>query len=432
MIEKRVFCVAIISIIVVTLCCGSEESSPMPNSPDMSAVDQADESKKGEGGYSPETSEEVVVIEPVEEQANAKTLEADKSPKKVALGSGSSDKENSPEKKLLDKLDKEDVALDKVPSAVLLSEQENLTTVAVVKILKPSVVQIAASNISPGSYNQAIPRGGVGSGVILDKEGRILTNNHVALGGPSLRVTLADGRTYPAKIVGNDPRTDLAVIQINAAKLNPARLGISADLQVGEDVIAVGHALGLKGGATVSKGVISALERTIEVSPQMSMVDLIQTDASINPGNSGGPLANVQGEVIGINTAIIEGSNGIGFAINIDDAKTVVDQLIQYGEVKRGFIGISPFDVTDSLRQQLKLPVSDGVIVARVIQGYPAEKAGIEVNDVIVMLGKTPILNTGDLSKYLIENRSGEEISVQFYREGKLLTVYLTLVDMQD
>jgi len=100
--------------------------------------------------------------------------------------------------------------------------------------------------------------------------------------------------------------------------------------------------------------------------------------------------------------------------------------------VKRGFIGISPFDVTDSLRQQLKLPVSDGVIVARVIQGYPAEKAGIEVNDVIVMLGKTPILNTGDLSKYLIENRSGEEISVQFYREGKLLTVYLTLVDMQD
>ena len=118
--------------------------------------------------------------------------------------------------------------------------------------------------------------------------------------------------------------------------------------------------------------------------------------------------------------------------INIDDAKRVVDQLIQHGEVKRGFIGISPFDVTYSLRQQLKLPVADGVIVAKVIQGYPAEKAGMEANDVIVMLGETPILNTGDLSKYLIENRSGEKISVQFYREGKLLTVGLTLVEMPD
>ena len=137
-------------------------------------------------------------------------------------------------------------------------------------------------------------------------------------------------------------------MKINAAKLIPARIGASSELQVGEEVIAVGHALGLKGGPTVSKGVISALERTIDVDPQKSMVDLIQTDASINPGNSGGPLANSGGEVIGVNTAIIKGSNGIGFAINIDDAQIVVSQLIEFGKVSRGFLGISPFKVTDS------------------------------------------------------------------------------------
>ena len=309
------------------------------------------------------------------------------------------------------------------PAATFLSvHEEKMTTVEVVKVLKPSVVQILTGRIVPGAFAQATPRSGVGSGIVLDKEGHILTNNHVVKSANEISATLSDGRTYKAAVVGTDPRTDLAVVKISAAKLIPARIGESSELQVGEDVIAVGHALGLKGGPTVSKGVISALERTIDVDPQTSMVDLIQTDASINPGNSGGPLANSNGEVIGVNTAIIKGSNGIGFAINIDDARTVVSQLIEYGKVTRGFLGISPFNVTDSLVKQMQLPVSTGIIVARVIDGFPAKKAGMRVEDVIVMMNQQEIQNNGDLSKFLIEHLPGESIEIKFYRNGKLMT----------
>ena len=319
-----------------------------------------------------------------------------------------------------------------MPAVVIPATEasKTLTTVEVVKLLKPSVVHIANDQVVTGMFSQPMPRSGVGSGVVLDDKGRILTNNHVIQGAQSVTATLSDGRSYPASVVGTDPKTDLAVIQIEAVKLDPARLGDSKTLEVGEDVIAVGHALGLKGGPTVSKGVISALGRTIEIDNQRSMVDLIQTDASINPGNSGGPLANSKGEVIGINTAIIQGSNGIGFAINIDDAKIIVKQLIQNGIVNRGFIGISPFNVTDSIREQLDLPVAEGVIIARVIEGFAAESAGLQVEDVIVRLGGIGINNAGDLSKFLISHLPGETITVEFYRRGTLSTVELTLGEM--
>ena len=319
-----------------------------------------------------------------------------------------------------------------LPAVVIPANEasKTLTTVEVVKLLKPSVVHIANDQVVTGMFSQPMPRSGVGSGVVLDDKGRILTNNHVIQGAQSVTATLSDGRSYPASVVGTDPKTDLAVIQIEAVKLDPARLGDSKTLEVGEDVIAVGHALGLKGGPTVSKGVVSALGRTIEIDNQRSMVDLIQTDASINPGNSGGPLANSKGEVIGINTAIIQGSNGIGFAINIDDAKIIVKQLIQNGIVNRGFIGISPFNVTDSIREQLDLPVAEGVIIARVIEGFAAESAGLQVEDVIVRLGGIEINNAGDLSKFLISHLPGETITVEFYRRGTLSTVDLTLGEM--
>ena len=319
-----------------------------------------------------------------------------------------------------------------LPAVVIPANEvsKTLTTVEVVKLLKPSVVHIANDQVVTGMFSQPMPRSGVGSGVVLDDKGRILTNNHVIQGAQSVTATLSDGRSYPGSVVGTDPKTDLAVIQIEAVKLDPARLGDSKTLEVGEDVIAVGHALGLKGGPTVSKGVVSALGRTIEIDNQRSMVDLIQTDASINPGNSGGPLANSKGEVIGINTAIIQGSNGIGFAINIDDAKIIVKQLIQNGIVNRGFIGISPFNVTDSIREQLDLPVAEGVIIARVIEGFAAESAGLQVEDVIVRLGGIEINNAGDLSKFLISHLPGETITVEFYRRGTLSTVDLTLGEM--
>jgi serine protease Do len=311
-------------------------------------------------------------------------------------------------------------------------DDDVVTTVEAVRELGPSVVQISTDTAVISLYNQTIPQTGVGSGIILDKAGNILTNNHVVEGADLVTVTLNDGRSYPATLVGSDSITDLAVIKISAAKLNPAKFGKSEDLQVGEDVIAVGHALGLKGGPTVSKGVVSALERTIQTDAQKAMVDLIQTDASINPGNSGGPLANSKGEVIGINTAIITGSNGIGFAINIDDAHVVVDQILAFGNVLRGFLGITPFNVTDSIREQINLPVSDGVIIAGIVSGFPAEESGLQPEDVIVMLNKTSIENSGDLSKFLLNNPPGSEVEVRFYRRGELKNVELVLADKPD
>ena len=309
------------------------------------------------------------------------------------------------------------------------SHDDSMTTVEAVRELEPSVVQISTDTVTISLYNQIAPQTGVGSGIILDKAGNILTNNHVVEGADYVTVTLSDGRSYPANLVGSDSITDLAVIKIAAAKLTPAKFGISSNLEVGEDVIAVGHALGLKGGPTVSKGVVSALDRTIQTDAQKAMVDLIQTDASINPGNSGGPLANSRGEVIGINTAIIDDSNGIGFAINIDDAHVVVDQILRSGYVMRGFLGITPFNVTDSIREQLNLPVADGVIIAGIVKGFPAGESGLQTEDVIVMLNKAAIENSGDLSKFLLNNPPGSSVEVSFYRNGELRKVELVLAD---
>ena len=328
-----------------------------------------------------------------------------------------------------------DAETPSVPVVDLISVSQagdNMTTVEAVRALGPSVVQISTDTVAISLYNRIVPQTGVGSGIIIDKVGNILTNNHVVEGADLVTVTLNDGRSYPATLVGSDNITDLAVIKISAAKLTPAKFGRSADLEVGEDVIAVGHALGLKGGPTVSKGVVSALERTIQTDAQKAMVDLIQTDASINPGNSGGPLANNKGEVIGINTAIIDDSNGIGFAINIDDAHVVVDQILASGNVLRGFLGITPFNVTDSIREQINLPVADGVIIAGVVTGFPAEKSGLQTEDVIVMLNKVSIENAGDLSKFLLNNPPGSKVEVRFYRNGELQSVGIVLADKPD
>ena len=331
------------------------------------------------------------------------------------------------EKVLEDKHQSDEVS-DLISKISKLSEPV-ISTVEIVNILTPSVVHIRTDKLESGFFNQLIPQTGVGSGLILDKDGRILTNNHVVMGADSLTVTLNDGRSYPADVIGGDVKTDIAVIKIKAAKIQPAELGNSSELKVGEGVIAVGHALGLKGGPTVSQGVISALGRTIEVGRGVSMSELIQTDASINPGNSGGPLVNSQAEVVGINTAVINGSNGIGFAININDAKIIANHLIENGFVKRGYMGISPFELTDYIREELLVPVDMGVVIARVLEGYPAEKAGLKTEDVIVKLNDVEIQSVGALEKFLISHAPGEKVDVSFYRKGKLETADIKLGD---
>ncbi len=260
--------------------------------------------------------------------------------------------------------------------ASLAATGEVFSTVEVVKILTPSVVQIVTESLAMGFVNQPVPSMGVGTGIILDQQGHILTNNHVIAGAQRVTVTLSSGDCYSARVVGGDATTDTAVIRIEADGLQPAKLGRSSDLRVGEDVIGIGHALGLPGGPTVSKGVVSALGRSIQVDAQTTIVDLIQTDAAINPGNSGGPLVTTRAEVIGMNTAGIQGSQGISFAINIDDAQIVAAQLMERGYVDRGFLGISPANLSPSLANLVGVPVTEGILVVQVFPDSAAAKVG--------------------------------------------------------
>ena len=291
-----------------------------------------------------------------------------------------------------------------------------LSTVEIVRRLTPSVVHVFTQSVPTGEFNQMMPSTGVGTGIILLPEGYILTNNHVVANADSITITLHNGESYPGTLIGGDTNPDVAIVKIEATGLLPAETGSAANLEVGEEVIAIGHALALAGGPTVSRGVISALGRSIEASLQETFVDLIQTDASINIGNSGGPLVNRRGEVIGVNTAAIQGGNGIGFAINIDDAMIVSRQLMDKGYVERGFLGISPVNLAPAIATQLGVPVYEGIVVARVVEGSGAEAAGIQGEDVIVAMGGQVIRNTGDLSKFLLEYLPGDSVSVRFYR----------------
>lgn len=297
-------------------------------------------------------------------------------------------------------------------------EGETLTAVEIVKLLRPSVVHIQAG-------------GAVGTGFIIDTEGHIVTNNHVITGGTDtvardITVTLSDGREEAAEVVGRDPATDLAVLQIDAEDLDPIDLGSSSDLEVGEDVLAMGHALNLPGGPTVTTGVVSALNRTIEEG-DISIFDAIQTDASINPGNSGGPLVNMRGQVVGITTAVIRGNaEGIGLAISIDSAKPIIDELITSGEVDRGVLGIRIADTSFAFFQ-CGIDTFDGVLIADVTANTGAASAGLQPCDVITGVNGAEITTTGDLFRALTEHRAGETVEVTYERNGREDTAEVTL-----
>ncbi len=304
---------------------------------------------------------------------------------------------------------------------------QEFSTVEVVKLLTPSVAQITTRTVSAGLFNQPVPSTGVGTGVILDANGHILTNNHVVAGAQEITVTTDTGESFSARVVGGDEQTDLAVIKIDAEGLHPATLGDALTLQVGEDVIAIGQALGLAGGPTVTKGVVSALGRSIDIDADITIVDLIQTDAEINPGNSGGPLVNNRAEVVGINTAIIQPGRGISFAINVNDAKEVSRQLIEKGFVERGFLGVRPVNLTPSIAARFGINATEGVLVGQIIPGTSAAGIGLREGDVIVELGGQKITNTGELSKFLMEHLPGETIEMVFVRRGTRITTQVTL-----
>jgi len=256
---------------------------------------------------------------------------------------------------------------------------------------------------------------GLGSGFIIDRDGYIVTNNHVVDGADTIKVILKDETEYPAKVIGRDPVTDIALIKIEAkGNLPTVDLGSSDDLKVGEWVTAIGSPFGLQ--YTVTAGIVSAKGRAIGSGPYD---DFIQTDASINPGNSGGPLINMKGEVVGINTMIIAGGQGIGFAIPIDLAKSIVTQLKTSGEVTRGWLGVTIQDLKGELAEYYGVKSKSGVLVAGVVPGDPADQAGIQQNDIIIKINERPVTSSRDLTNLAASLGVGDKAKVTILRNGK-------------
>ena len=308
-----------------------------------------------------------------------------------------------------------------------LNTESIFSTVQIARLLKESVVHIETERSQLDFFRQPVPQIGVGTGIIISANGHVLTNNHVVAGAQNIIVSLADERSFEAKIIGGDEFTDLSVIKIEANNLKLANLGQSSTLQVGEDVVAIGHALGLEGGPTVSKGVISALNRSIQVDQQTTVDGLIQTDAAINPGNSGGPLVNYNAQVIGINTAIIPQTQGIGFAINIDQAKSIMSQLTEKGFVERGFLGIVHLNVTPSIAAEAGIPVEYGIGIVSLVEEGPADQALLEAGDIIVRLNDEELKNSADLIRILTRHLPGDTLNLEYYRERDKFKGQITL-----
>jgi S1-C subfamily serine protease len=278
-------------------------------------------------------------------------------------------------------------------------------------------VMAAVEKIGPAVVNIEVRQqggrggetGGSGSGFLIARDGFILTNSHVVHGARAMRVTLSDGREYPAELIGDDPDTDLAVIRIDAPNLAHAEPGSSRDVRVGQLAVAVGNPFGFQ--ATVTAGVVSALGRSLRAQSGRLIDDVIQTDAALNPGNSGGPLVNSRGEVIGVNTAMIRPAQGICFAAAIDTAKFVAGFLIKEGKIRRSYIGVAGQDVPIHPRvvRFYKLPVNSGVLVVSAEEKSPAARAGLQMGDVIVAFENEPVSCIADLHKLL----AGEGIGVE-------------------
>jgi serine protease Do len=296
-----------------------------------------------------------------------------------------------------------------VPEDVLIS--------AVEKVSK-SVVNIASVRMLHDQMFRIFPIEGVGSGVIIDEKGYILTNNHVIDDAERLKVTLPDGKMLRGKVVGSDETTDLAVLKVESQQSLPAtELGNSDNLKTGQIVIAIGNPFGLTGGPTVSAGIVSSLNRSIQT--RSGVLELIQTDAAINPGNSGGPLVNTKGEVIAINTANMPYAQGIGFAVPINTAKSILKELIEKGKVTRPWIGLASMKVTPQLARYYGLPVSDGALIARVEPYSPADDAGLRKGDIIEEIDGNAVKDPSEIASYVRKKQVNDQLTVTINRYGR-------------
>ncbi len=341
-------------------------------------------------------------------------------------------------------------------TATVNAQTNELRSLSVlVKRLTPSVVNISTTNTTRFGMNphrspfgergddpfeeffnrffgdlpqREFKRKGLGSGFIISEDGYIITNNHVVEKADDIKVILEDGESYKANIIGKDPKTDLALLKIEPNHtLNAVSLGKSNKLEIGDWVVAIGNPFGL--GHTVTTGIVSAKGRSLGLG---AYDDFIQTDAAINPGNSGGPLFSLDGEVVGVNTAIIAGGQGIGFAIPIDMARNVVEQLQNKGKVVRGWLGVLVQQITPEIAESLNLSQPEGALVSDVTPGGPADKAGIKRGDVIVAFDGNRIGDMPDLPKTVATNKPGTVSKLTFIRNGKEKTVDLTLGELPE
>lgn len=330
-----------------------------------------------------------------------------------------------------------------IPAFSITEDEKN--NIAVYEKVADGVVNITSIAVQLDFFFNPFPTQGSGSGSIIDSKGHILTNHHVVANAQKLEVTLADGSKWPAKLVGSDPDNDLAVIKIEAPKekLKVIPMGDSKNLRIGQKVLAIGNPFGLE--RTLTTGVISSLGRTIRSDAGYLIEDVIQTDAAINPGNSGGPLLNSEGEIIGINSAIISpsgGSVGIGFAIPVNTAKRVIPELISKGYVSYPYIGATIQSLIPEIAQFLKLKVDRGAMIAEVVKGGPADKAGlkggnqrVQVGNMIVIVGGDVVVKADqnevkthdDLIRYIREKRPGDTIFLKVYRKGNFLDIKVRL-----
>jgi S1-C subfamily serine protease len=325
------------------------------------------------------------------------------------------------------------------------SEEQN--NIGVYRKNIPAVVNVTSKAVTFDFFYGAVPQEGQGSGFIIDKEGHILTNYHVIADARQVEITLHNRKKYRAKIVGTDRSHDLAIVQIDAPNLTPAVLGDSRNLQVGQKVYAIGNPFGLNG--TLTTGIVSSI-RSVREPDGMQIDDAIQTDAAINPGNSGGPLMNWRGEVIGINTMIYSGvgqSAGIGFAIPINTAKAVLNDLVTLGRVRRPALGIRTIPIDPELADQMGLPADYGLLIVQVVPGGAADRAGLRGGSERAYLGNIPIMLGGDLivaidgqrvddqqalAQMMNSHRAGDTVRITFYRGKKKMEATVALGEARE
>jgi serine protease Do len=298
------------------------------------------------------------------------------------------------------------------------SYDENKVLEVIAKVTK-SVVNISTVRLVHNLFYQPVPVSGMGSGTIFGaSEGLILTNNHVVGGAEKINVTLWNNQVIEGAIVGSCVARDIAVVKVNAKELQSAELGDSDKLRVGQRVYAIGNPFGLSGGPTVTSGVISALNRTIE-SDRGLIENLVQTDAAINPGNSGGPLVNLEGKIIAISTAIIPFAQGIGFAIPINSAKTCTSDILTQGTGKRPWLGVVGLTLTEEIARYYGLPVGHGVLVTKVAEGSPAEFTGMAEGDIILEVDNVEVRSIEDLVREIRTHKVNDRVRVFALRNGR-------------